>query len=259
MHLSALDNVLWAAGLVGHAALLFVLIFRGRWRTFPVFTSMIAYQILATLVLLFVRRTGDAETYAVAYWGTTVPDYALQLGLLYEIAKVVLRPTGTWVMDAKRSFLLWSGLGVLAAAVAAWMVVPGTSATLSPLEVRSVLFTSLLTCEVFLAMIAAANRLALPWRSHVMALGQGLTMWALIALAGDAAHILLGWNRESAMLDELRMMIYLGALGFWTVAFWIPERERAPLPPDMHEYIVALHRRVQYDLDRLAESKRPYL
>ena len=35
MNLGVLDNILWAAGFIGHAALLLVLLLRRRWRQFP--------------------------------------------------------------------------------------------------------------------------------------------------------------------------------------------------------------------------------
>ena len=257
MNLTALDHGLWAAGFLGHAALCCVLFLFGRWRTFPIFTALIAFQVANSLGLFLLYRYADRAAYDLLYWVFAVIDFALQLGLIGEIARIVLRPTGAWVQDARRSFLLGSGLAVFAAAAAAFAIKPIGSTDLNPFEIRAILFTSLLTCELFLAMIASANRLGLQWRSHVMALGQGLTLWALVALISDAAHIALGWDRDFGLLDQVRMIAYLLALVFWIVSFSLPERERAPLSPDMQEYLIALHRRVQYDLDRLAESKRP--
>jgi hypothetical protein len=259
MKVTMLDNVLWAAGFLGHVALLFILLFRGRWRTFPIFSAMIAYQALVTIVLFLIYRYGTRHGYSAVYWTAAVGDFCFQIAIIYEIARQVLRPTGTWVQDARRSFLLWSGLGILVAAGLALSATPAASSTLGILEVREILFTSLLTCEVFLAMIFAANRLGLQWRSHVMALAQGLTAWALVALASTAAQIALGWNRDFEVLDHIRMFCYLGALVFWMVAFWLPERARAPLSPDMSDYLVALRTRVQYDLERLDATKKPSL
>ena len=259
MNFSPLQIVFWAAGFIGHAALFYVLVRRRRWRTFPVFTSLILFQAVVTVVLFAISQYGAKGAYGRAYWTTAVIDFGFQLGLLYEMASIVLRPTGTWVRDARNSFLLWSGFAVVVALSASVAISPPASSTLSKLQVRGVIFTSLLVCEIFLAMIAAANRLGLQWRSHVMALGQGLTMWAMSALISDAAHIALGWDRNSSVLDYIRMAFYLGALVLWIVAFWLPERERAPLSPDMNNYLVALHGRVQYDLDRIAVSKKQLL
>jgi len=256
LNLTTLDNVLWAAGFIGHVALLVVLLFRGRWRTFPVFSAFIAYNVAVTVVLFLIYKFGTRHGYSVAYWTTDVGDFAFQLAIVYEIARQVLRPTGTWIRDARKSFLLWSSLGVLVALAVALLVRPDAASTISLLEIRETLFTALLTCEVFLAMIFAANRLGLQWRSHVMALAQGLTVWALVALASDAANIALGWNRDFIVFDHIKMFCYLGALLFWIVSFWLPERERAPLSAEMSEYLVALQARVQYDLDRVSKLKK---
>jgi hypothetical protein len=259
LNVTTLDNVLWAAGFVGHVALLFVLLFRSRWRTFPIFSAMIAYQAAVTTVLFLIYRFGTRHGYSVAYWTAAGGDFIFQIAIIFEIARQVLRPTGTWVTDARKSFLLWSGLGVFVALAVSLFARPNASSTLSLLEIREILFTSMLTCEVFLAMIFAANRLGLQWRSHVISLAQGLTVWALVALASSAAHIALGWNRDFIVFDHIRMSCYLGALLFWIVAFWLPERERAPLSPDMNKYLIALHRRVQYDLDTVSKRKQGYL
>jgi uncharacterized membrane protein len=118
-------------------------------------------------------------------------------------------------------------------------------------EVRGNLFTSLVICELFVLMSITANRLGLGWRSHVMALGQGLTAWALIAVVIDALHSYLGTEQEFTTLEQIRMTVYVAALAFWMVQLWIDEPERQPISSDLQQYIVALHRRVKYDLERV--------
>ena len=58
-----------------------------------------------------------------------------------------------------------------------------------------------------------------------------------------------GWSREFVGFDRAAQVVYLGSLVYWMVAFWRPERERAPLSKEMQDYLLALHRRVQYDLE----------
>jgi hypothetical protein len=256
---SVLDNLLWACGFGGHLVLLFVLLARRRVREFPIFTSLISYQIFVTVALFLISRYGNAHAYYLAYWILSPGDYAFQVALIFEIARHVLRPTGTWVQDARMSFLLWSLGGMLAAFGLSLAVSPPGTKGLYLWEVRATVFTSLLTCEIFLAMSTAANRLGLLWRSHVMALGQGLTIWAIIALLGDLVHLTLGWKRSFVIFDHVQMFVYLGALTFWAVAFWLPERVRPPLPAEMQIYLVALHRRVQYDMQRMQSMRRPPL
>ena len=247
MHLSTLDNALWAAGLIGHAALLFVLVLRRRFREFPVFTFLVGFEAFRTVLLFLVFRYGTRHGYFLAYWSTGFADYLFQIALIFEIARNILRPTGTWIVDARRTFLAWSAVGLFAAAALASQIGPPQSKGFDLWDTRITVFTSLLTCELFIAMSAAANWLGLQWRSHVVALGQGIFIWAFIALLEDFAHVALGWDREFAVFVHVRMFVYLCVLVYWMVAFWLPEEVRAPLSPEMKAYLVALHERVKYD------------
>ena len=248
MNVSMLDNALWAAGFAGHVALVLVLVLRRRAREYPVFTSMMGFQALTTIVLFLISRLASHHAYFLAYWITGFADYAFQVALIYEIARDVLRPTGTWVRDARNSFFLWGAVGLVAAAALSMQLGPPQARGLGLWNVRVTVFTSLLTCELFLAMSAAANRLGLQRRSYVVAIGQGIAITAFSALLEEFAHVILGWEREFVVFSYLRMAVYLSVLGFWVVTFWLPEKARAPLSPEMSAYLVALHRRVQYDL-----------
>ncbi len=246
-----LTNVLWAAALPGHVTLLLVLFIKRRVHAFPVFTTLIAFQALVTVLLFVILKRGSHHLYVVAYWSTGFLDYAFQVALIFEIARIVLRPTSTWVRDARQSFLLGGGLGLLLAAAVAFSLGSPYAKGLDLWDERITLFTSLLTCELFAAMIVSANRLGLQWRSHVVALGQGLTVWAILTLSSNVLHVLSGWHHDFALYDDVREFAYLGALLFWIVSFWLPETARAPLSADMEAYLLALHRQVQYDLDNI--------
>jgi hypothetical protein len=252
-----LDSILWAAGFVGHLALLVALVIRRRVRDFPVFASFIAYVTMRTVVLFLILRYGSAHAYKLGYWILSPGDYAFQVAIIFEMARNVLRPTGTWVKDARMGFLLWSAIGTLIALGLSLAITPPEAKGLDLWSARATVFTSLLTCATFLAMSAAANRLGLLWQSHVMALGQGLTVWALSALFGNLVHLALGWRREFALFDHVRMFVYLGALTFWIVSFWSPERKRAPLSVQMQNYLLSLHQRVLDDLERVNSVERP--
>ena len=243
----SLTNVLWAAGFFGHVALFTVLVIRHRNGRFPVFTTLTAFEAFTTILLFLVLKHGSV----LVYWGTGFVDYAFQVALIFEIARIVLRPTGTWVRDARQSFLLGGGLGLLLAAAVAFSLGSPYAKGIDLWDERVTLFTSLLTCELFAAMIVSANRLGLQWRSHVVALSQGLTVWAVLTLGSNVLHVLSGWHHDFALYDDVREFAYLGALLFWIVSFWLPETERAPLSADMEAYLLALHRQVQYDLDNI--------
>jgi hypothetical protein len=251
-----LDDILWATGFVGHLVLLVVLVFRRRVRDFPIFASLIAYLTMRTIVLFLILRYGSAHAYKIGYWILSPGDYAFQIAVIFEMGRNVLRPTGTWVQDARMGFLFWSAVSTLIAVGLSLAIKPPGANGLDLWSTRATVFTSLLTCGTFLAMSATADRLGLLWQNHVMALGQGLTAWSLVALLGNLVHLALGWRRDFVLFDHVRMFVYLGALLFWIVAFWSPERKRAPLSVEMQNYLLALHQRVQDDLERMKSIER---
>lgn len=251
MHISGTEKLLWALGAGLDLLLLCVLLWRRRWRPFPIFTSWIALQNIRTPVMFFLYLHGLAPLYRQLYWTLAWVDFAIQLGVVLEIARIVLRPTGTWVRDARMLFLLGAFGGIVVAALFAWWISPPAETPLMAWHIRCNLFTSLVTCELFVAMSMTANRLGLGWRSHVMALGQGLTGWAAIMVLTTAMQSYWGTGHYWVLLDNIRVASYLLATAWLSVQLWRNEPERQPIDPRLRNYILALHRRVEYDLRRI--------
>ena len=251
MALSALDQLLWAANFSCFVALLCVLIYRQRWKEIPVFTTLIAYDVAKTIALFLAFRTGSRHLYAAIYWSAAYLDFCLQLGVVIEMARIVLRPTGTWVQDAKKQFVFWGSAGAAVAAVLAWAVSPPSARALERWEMRGNLFTVLVICELVTVITITSNKLGLGWRSHVMALGQGLAAWSVVAVAVEVLHSYLGKVRAFLPLEHVLMVASLGTLGYWMVRLWQEEPVRQPISSDLQAYILALHRRVRYDVRRI--------
>lgn len=251
MHLSGLDKFLWAAGFIPAVLLVVVLVVRGRWRQFPVLTAWMAFQVVRTVLLFWLYEHGAFHWYARVYLGGLWVDFALQLGVAIEIARIVLRPTGTWVHDAKAWFAAVGLAGAVTAALLAWWVSPPAPTAMLAWRIRGNLFTSLVICELFVAMSFTANRLGLGWRNHVMAVGQGLTAWTGVMVVTTALQSFFGTQRLFVTLDHVREFAYTAATLWMIVQLWIPEPQRQPIDPGLHSYILALHRQVEYDLQRL--------
>jgi hypothetical protein len=122
--LQPLDSILWAVGFIGHLVLLFVLVARRRMRDFPVFASLIGYKILTSILLFSFWRYGSAHAYYLGHWILSPGDYAFQIAIIFEMARHVLRPTGTWVQDPRTDFLLWSASSIVIAATLSLAITP---------------------------------------------------------------------------------------------------------------------------------------
>ncbi len=251
MNLSGLDWLLAAATSLGTTAVFAVLMVRHRWRDFPVFTSYVGFDSAVVPMLIAVLRYAPPIWYARLYWPTILVEFVLQLGVIWEIARIVLRPTGSWVRDARKMFILWGAVGILLAAALPWLVSPPVADPLARLEVRGNLFTSLVICELIAVLTRTSKSLGLGWRNHVMALGNGWTVWAVVAILVDGLHSYFGSRLYYGALEQVRMFAYLIALGYWSVQFWLEEPARQPISPELSNYILALHRRIKMDLDTL--------
>jgi hypothetical protein len=255
MNLSALDWILVAATSLCSIALFAVLVVRHRWREFPVFTVYVGFDTVLSLVLYALFQHGFQIWYARIYWSEALIDFVLQLGIVFEIVRIVLRPTGTWVRDAKKQFILWGAAGILFAAALPFLVTPPAATFLDRLVVRGDLFTSLVICELIAVVTRTSKNLGLGWRNHVMALGNGWTAWAVAAILVDGLHSYFGAERYFGELEHARMFVYLAALGYWTVQFWLEEPARQPISPQLSAYIQDLHRRIKNDLDTLGAQR----
>jgi hypothetical protein len=255
MNLSALDWMLVAATSLGNTALFAVLIIRRRWRNFPVFTAYMGFETVLGPVLYALVQYGSWSWYARVYWSSSLIEFALQLGIALEIARIVLRPTGSWVRDARKQFFFWSAAGILFAAALPWLVTPPDSSLLGRLMVRGFLFTSLVICELIAVVTRTSKSLGLGWRNHVMALGNGWTAWVVVAILVDGLHSYFGAQRYFSELDHMKMLAYLAALGYWVVQFWLEEPARQPISPQLSAYIQALHQSIKNDLDRVGAQR----
>jgi hypothetical protein len=241
----------WAAGFISTAILLLVMLMRGRWRQFPVTTAWLAFEEVRTITLFLLYIHRHFVWYAHVYWWALVPDFAFQLGVAVEIARIVLRPTGTWVRDARMLFVAAGIGGAVVAALLAWGVSPPAQTALRAWQIRGNLFTSLVICELFVVVSLTANRLGLGWRSHVMALGQGLTAWTGVMVIATAGQSYLGQGAVFRALNQIRGNSYVVAMVWVAIQLWRPEPERKPIAPELQRYILALHKRVEYDLRRI--------
>ncbi len=248
MHTSTLDQVLWAVGFLGHAALFLTLLLRHRMRQFPAFSAYIGFQIVTTAVLFADYWYLHALGYAPLYWVAALVDFCLLVGVLSEVALHVLRPAGRWVMEARGQLALWTGLGILVALALTFWVSPLHAQSPQAWQYRGNLFTSIVICELFTAILLTSQRAGAYWRSRVVGVGAGLTVWALVSFAADALQTQWLDGRHHVLLQTVRKMAWLVALGYWIVNFWRDEPEKEQLPPGLQNVILQHANRLSYDL-----------
>jgi hypothetical protein len=248
---AAFDNAISYSGPVVEFLLLTVIVIKARWREVPAFTSMIAVDLAATLISEIVYDHSSRTIFRQVYICIEAISFFVQLAVATEIARTVLRRSGIWVRGAKKPLLLIAGSGMVFAAVTAFLVRSDYIRGLALVQIRADVFGSLVILGTVVGMMISANEVGLPWRSHTMAIGQGLLLWSLAVVAEDGVAAFMGpHNRFYGSLYYVRCAAYLATVLYWTVALWHEEPARKPISPALRNYIVALNDRVQYDLKK---------
>ena len=250
MIVASLERGFGYSGPLADICLLTILIYKRRWQTLPAFTSLIALDLVSTLAIELAYGSASRSSFRAIYISVQVLSVLLQLAVLVELAKVVLKPTGIWARGARRVFFLVSILGASLALAACFLLSPQGVHGVVLMQLRGDIFTGLLTCEIVVAMMVAASEVGLAWKSHVMAVGQGLMFWALLTVTTEGLDAFLDPAGSSINAYYLRGLIYLVTVTYWTVALWREEPARRPISPLLQKYVVALHDRVQYDLGK---------
>ncbi len=260
MQLTGVDRLLWAFSLLGHCSLLAVLLVRRRASSFPAFTSLIALNILRTIVLFLISGHFSSNTYFYTYWTLAFVDMALQLAIAYELATHVFRPLGVWAPDLRRSFSITLAISVFVAAALAWLAAPLTRTVRQAVVTRGDLFATVLMGELFVAMLVLSVTIGLPWRTHVASLAQGFGTYAIVGLIAVAAHTQFAsgsTNGTFKLLSHAQMFLYLSCLAYWIVTLALPEPAPRRMPAHLHQELVALQRRTALTLHLLRTTGTP--
>ena len=258
IHLTDLDFFFWAAGFLGNIALLFILYVRRR-RAFPFFTALISLGVVQSIVLYLVHSHASKDSYAIGYRMFTLLDTLLQLCVAYELASRVFRPLDVWAEDLRTSFLWIVLLGIAAALGLMWLASPPAKTWLQALSVRGNLFAATLMTELFVGMLALSVIARIPWRSHTAKIAQGLGAYSLLTVLIETGHAYFGAGREAPMfvvLSHVRMVFYLGCVGYWILGLWPSEEPGRSMPREMHQKIFDLQSQVAYDLQYLRSRRK---
>jgi hypothetical protein len=254
MHLNGLDLLFWAAGLVGHITLLFVLLRKRYAGTYPIFTALIGGNVIRTIALYVILHFGTKSQYYFAYWWLEILDTALQLGVVYEVTSHIFRPRGEWARDVRGNLGWLICLSLVTAAGLTWLASPPTRFWMQTLVIKGDFFSSVCLSELFVGMLALSVAAALPWKTPALKISLGLGVYSTVEVIIEAAHGYFGIGRDNQVyvhLSHLRMAIYLCCLGYWIVSLWQEEPAPQRLTSDMHSQMAELQQEASRALQKL--------
>jgi hypothetical protein len=251
MQLSVLDVVLWILTFVEHLILLCVLL---RIHRLPIFTCLIGLNVLRTIVLFLLRTHGPSGSYFYAYWSLAVVDVTLQLGIVYELARSVFSPTGTWALQAKRDLATWVCLSVMVAASLSQVPKPSSEFFLQVIILKLSFFSAALLSELFIGMLVLSARARLSWSDDAAKIASGFAIYSLATLLVETANTFFGLGDSGSIyssLSRIRIAVYAGCAGYWIASLLPSIRTSRQIPEHIERQASAVSGALASRLDTL--------
>jgi len=254
------DGVLGTVTLVAEAAIAYLMIKRGSRRDYPILLTYMFFNLVEDPLAWILR---NSHIYPKFYFTCTVLDYLLQLLIIFEIGRNVLRPS-------KRSlpFRLWPIVtgGILVCAIVAATFSPQIQSSdnaATHVLIRVTLGLAILKLLLFAGMAGFAQFLGIGWKSRVLQLASALAFYGAVSLLVQLSSSHLSSADPSYMPHIIRFaQIQSGAynlmLILWIWAFSQNEAPRKDFTPQMQEVLVTIAgaaKRTRLAVTRSAEHK----
>jgi hypothetical protein len=244
MRLLTIDNVSVMAGLILQAGLAFVLIRRGLARFYPIFLLYLFLNLIEDPLGWALQGT---QLYLRYYFVVTILDYILQLLILFEIARNVIRPAQRSIPFPLAPVAM---VGILLCILVAVSFSPqiqliGISHTREVL-IRVSILLAILKILLFVILAVFAQVLGIGWKSHVLQLASGFAFYGAVSLIVQLSSTRLAGTDHSsyivhlARLAQVQSVAYNGTLAFWIWAFSRNESPRKDFTPQMQEVLVTI-------------------
>ncbi len=246
------NEALWLSGPAASLVLVVVLVAKGRVHAFPAFFTLIFLSFLSSVVLFGAETRLSGTLYREIYEGFEATYFVIQVWVLIEVVRVVLRPTGRWTDKARTWLSVCVVIGACLSGAVSFLLQPASVTGVDLAQIRLDMFLDLLTCEIIIGLMISASQFGLGWKNHVIAIAQGLIVSALVTAISTGIVLYAApesWTRSVAYY--LKAAVYAGTLVYWSVSLWHEEPVRKPISPALRKYIVALQDRVQYDLGKV--------
>jgi hypothetical protein len=243
MNLEKFYSVVFLLGGLAEFVLLGVLLVRRRYRSFPVFTAYITFNVLSDIVLGILAAQFSKAAASWTALGLLAPQYLLELGVLCEIAWHVLKPVSPSLPSkALKIFASLAVLALVGGLLLAWHVDVHASGIYEKVKFPLDLTVGLLRMLLFAVVAAFAQVLGIGWKNRVLQLATGLSFYSAIDLL---ASLIQSQSGKAEMASHLKGAAYLIELGFFIWAFTTKGVERQEFTPQMREFLVTISGRAR--------------
>jgi hypothetical protein len=247
MHLPTMDLVLWTLTMAGEVTLVIFLLTKGMGRHFPIFTSYMIFNLIEDPLAWVLNSTTAPEVYARFYFAVTLLDSLLQLLVLFEIGRNVLRPSRK---SLPFPILPVATVVILICAIIAASFSPAFTLTSvrhgTEVFLRITLGLAVLKVLLFAALAGFSQLLGIGWKNRVFQLATGLAFYGVASLFVQLTirHLQTAnypsYVSHFVVLTQIQSAAYVGTLVLWIWAFSRNEAPRKDFTPQMQEVLVTI-------------------
>jgi hypothetical protein len=235
-----LDTGLWIGSLVVEAALVGLLFYRRVWRTFPIFTTLCATEVLSSGIAYLVLHYSQSS-YPFYYLVESVLSELLEFGVLVEISWSVLRPMRA-SLPRRTPFVI--AILILAIGAAIWPFSALQSLASLPPALQAIAHlqqtTAVLRVLLFLALAGCSQLLSIGWRDRELQVATGLGFYSLVSLGTAMVHSHQSTWTQYTQLQQFVLASFICALFYWIFSFAQKEAERREFTPQMQNLLLAV-------------------
>jgi hypothetical protein len=243
MSLQALFGTFTVLGMVAETSLLIALLARRQYKTFPVFTLYVAFDLISDIAIGASIILLPAHIARSLMFGLLPPQYLLELAILLEIAWNVLRPVhASLPRGSLRVFGAVIVLALLGGVLLAWHF-DNTGNRIQDVKVPLDLTVGLLRMLIFVATVGFAQLLGIGWKNKVLQLATALSFYSAVSLLVSLVERYHGRTQE---LDGLVTVAFVFEFAFLVWAFTTKEVQRREFSPQMEQFLVTLAGRAKH-------------
>jgi hypothetical protein len=217
-----IDYALAAAGMLGHLALLAILVRRHLLARLPIFAILIAFYLLRSALLL----TGHFPAGWLRYfWIIIYLDPGLQLLLILTLGWVAWRFGRAHIAMALPLLMIISFM-------VAWYTGPSSHSSLQNLAVKLSLFISAMWLLVTPCLFLLLRKVDLYTRRVPLGIAVGFAAYSVAIVATEVVHKHFVLHPQPALFTGLsffRAIVYLGCLAAWSILFLSDKSKIAPV------------------------------
>jgi hypothetical protein len=223
---ASINDSLWITGILLQSSLLALLFLRGIARRLPIFTGLLAFYLLRSILLLALFGHIDNDLYVALAEGFAVADLFLQLLVALEIALQLVPISGGWTWRRAGSLLLLPCLALV-----------GTLLLCQALPVSRFPPDRFQIFDWLVMVLLAAGALAMPApgrpeASLLRRLTLGLAAYGLLGIYATAARTLAAASHDARRFAQSAYT--LPVVWLLVVLYWIvilkPQKDTAPQP-----------------------------